>query len=148
MVEKKNAEEKKNHQEKDYVRSNKKINAGILRLLETLTLVSSQQNKQMEKIKASIREKPQNIHHFWNQIEQKTNETKNQMKALSIKVDNFIGVSDGKKELAEESITQQKSYLLQNVASILSNMSHKVPSTYLFIVKYCLFVTGVLSAAP
>ena len=129
MVEKKNAEKKKNHQEKNYVRSTKKINAGILRLLETLTLVSSQQNKQMEKIKASIKEKPQNIHHFWNQIERKTNETKDQMKALSIKVDNFIGVSDGKKEevkLAEESPSRQKSYLFQNVASILSNMSHKV----------------------
>ena len=49
-----NSKMKNDNQEQQYVGSTKKINFGMLRLLETLTLISTRQNQKMEKIKASI----------------------------------------------------------------------------------------------
>ena len=108
--------------------SKRKIDLGMLRLLETLTLVSSRQNKQMEKIKDLMTEKPQTIHHFLNQVEQKTNETRDQVKALSIKVDNYVDLSERKKEdmNADINIPQEKGYPFQDVTLVLSNISQKV----------------------
>ena len=49
-----NSKMKNDNQEQQYVGSTKKINFGMLRLLETLTLISTRQNQKMEKIKTSI----------------------------------------------------------------------------------------------
>ena len=124
---------KENNLEKHNLGSNKKINLGILRLLETLTLVSSQQNKQMKKLKASMKEKPQKIHQLRNQMEQEKKETKNQLNALSIKVDNCKDISDSKKENMrplEERNIQLNGYVYQDVTSVLSNISDKVCITF------------------
>ena len=122
-----------NNLEKHNLGSNKKINSGILRLLETLTFVSSQQNKQMKKLKASMKEKPEKIHQLQNQMEQKNKETKDQLNALSIKVDNCKDISDSKKEnmrpLKERNI-QLNGYVYQDVTSVLSNISDKVCITF------------------
>ena len=129
---------KENKQNQHRNGSNQKINLGMLHLLETLTFVSDRQNKQMEKMKASMKKKPHNIHHFWNQMEQKNNETKDKMKALSRKVDDFIDLSDAKKEdlkLVEKSSIERKGRLIQDVKSVLSNISHKVIEKYLLLWK-------------
>ena len=46
---------KENKQNQHRNGSNQKINLGMLRLLETLTFVSDRQNKQMKKMKASMK---------------------------------------------------------------------------------------------
>ena len=114
------------------VGSNKKMNISILRLLETLTSltqVSSQQNKQMEKMKASIKEKPKDISELWNQFEHKNKEAKEKINALSVKFDNCMYNLESNKEnmrSMNEGNIQSKVYEHQNVTSVLSNISKKV----------------------
>ena len=110
---------KENKQNQHRNGSNQKINLGMLRLLETLTFVSDRQNKQMEKMKASMKGKSNNIHHFWKHMAQ---------------YDNFINASYAKKEdlkLVEKTTIQQKGHLIQEVKSVLSNISHKVKKNIL-----------------
>ena len=120
---------KENNQNQHQTGPTRKVDLGILQLLETLTLVSNKQNKQMEKIRVSMRTKPNVIYQMWNQVEQKRKETKDQMKALSIKVDKCSSVSENEKEdtnYLKKSNQHQKGYRFHDFELALSNISQKV----------------------
>ena len=69
--------EKNFKRKQKYNGSNKKIDFAILHLLETLTLISTSKNKQMEKIKTSLasiqKTHPSNPNNpLWNNLSKKT----------------------------------------------------------------------------
>ena len=95
--------EKNFKRKQKYNGSNKKIDFAILHLLETLTLISTSKNKQMEKIKTSLasiqKTHPSNPNNpLWNNLSKKNSETQNQVRDLSIKVDQCLKNSESKKE--------------------------------------------------
>ena len=92
----------------DRAGSNKKINFGMLRLLETLTLVSTNQFRQMnrkktEKVHLQLQEKPPENHRLWDHMVQTTNNTQDKLESLAIKVDHFIRASEHSKESHQSS---------------------------------------------
>ena len=95
--------EKNFKRKQKYNGSNKKIDFAMLHLLETLTLISTSKNKQMEKIKTSLasiqKTHPSNPNNpLWNNLSKKNSETQNQVRDLSIKVDQCLKNSESKKE--------------------------------------------------
>ena len=95
--------------------SNKKIDFAMLHLLETLTLISTSKNKQMEKIKTSLasiqKTHPSNPNNpLWNNLSKKNSETQNQVKDLSIKVDQCLKNSESKKEDKKSTDSSKSQY--------------------------------------
>ena len=113
----------------DRAGSNKKINFGMLRLLETLILVSTNQFHQMnqkktKKVHLQLEEKPPENHHLWVQMVQTTNNTQEKLESLSKKVDNFIRASEHRKESKIESVNSQEEEKLPEFHRLWDQMAH------------------------
>ena len=95
----------------------------MLRLLETLTLISTRQNQQMEKIKTSmastLKGKPSNFLPLGNQLNQKNSKTQDQVEALSIKVDQCIDSIEEIKKPVEESRSHRYGYSTKVIRPLL-----------------------------
>ena len=113
----------------DRAGSNKKINFGILRLLETLILVSTDQfhkmnQKKTKKVHLQLEEKPPENHHLWDHMVQTTNNTQDKLESLSKKVDNFIRASEHRKESKIESVNSQEEEKLSEFHRLWNQMAH------------------------
>ena len=121
----------------------KRINLGMLHLLETLTLVSSQQQRQIKKMTESMQANSPNLHQLWTHVADVKNITEDRLKTLSQKVEHYVVQSERKDEKVlpiQEKLTTieglvmknvMKADLYQDMSSVLSNISHKV-----IIMKY------------
>ena len=113
----------------DRAGSNKKINFGILRLLETLILVSTNQFHQMNqektrKVHLQLKEKPTENPHLWDHMVQTTNDTQDKLESLSKKVDDFIRASEHRKESKIESVNSQGEEKLPEFHRLWDQMAH------------------------
>ena len=113
----------------DRAGSNKKINFGMLRLLETLILVSTNQFHQMnqektKKLLMQLKEKPTENPHLWDHMVQTTNNTQDKLESLSKKVDNFIRASEHRKESKKESVNSQEEEILPEFHRLWDQMAH------------------------
>ena len=68
----------------------KRINLGMLHLLETLTLVSSQQQRQIKKMTESMQANSPNINQLWTHVSDVKNLTEDRLDTLSQKVEHYL----------------------------------------------------------
>ena len=113
----------------DHAGSNKEINFGMLRLLETLISVSTNQFRQMtkektKKVHLQLEEKTPENHPLWNHIVQTTNNTQDQLESLSKKVDHFIRASEHWKESKTQSVNSQEEEKLPEFHRLWDQIAH------------------------
>ena len=118
----------------DHAGSNTKINFGMLRLLETLILVSTNQFRQMyqkktKKVHLQLEEKTPENYRLWNHLVQTTNNTQDQLESLSKKVDDFIRASAHWKVSKSESVNSQEEEKLPDFQRLLDHMANTANDT-------------------